>query len=321
MIFIINPCVDPYFNVSSEAFLLEHFKEECFMLWRNSPSIIIGKHQNSLAEINYNYVNKNNIPVIRRLSGGGSVFHDLGNINFTFLTNNEQGKGIDFLLFLKPIVDLLYYFKIPVILNSHNNIFIGDRKISGTAAHLTKNRIIHHGTLLFKSSIDDLDIALHSDSYKYFDKSIKSVHSQVKNIYDYLTEKIEISEFMKLLELKFKKEFAINNDYIFKTDDIKKITHISEAKYKTWEWNYGYSPEYKFCNSATIEDIKVDIEIHVKKGIIEFIKISNDISTTNKNQIENALVGQPHEKNHLKKSIIHFHLSKKVEEKLILSFF
>lgn len=321
MIFIINPCSDSYFNVSCEEFMLKNFTEECFMLWINSPSIIVGKHQNTLAEINHDFVNKYNIPVIRRISGGGTVFHDSGNVNFTFITNSSHGKAINFPLFLHPVIEVLHKLGIPAVINPRNNIVINNKKISGTAAHFSKNKVIHHGTLLFNSSISDINRAIKVDSQKYSDKSIKSVRSPVTNIYDYLTEKIEIGEFMKLLEKKIKQAFAIKTNYSFKEEDIKKIEQLSEIKYRTWEWNYGYSPNYRFYNSVLFEEIKVDIEFHVKKGIIEFISLSNDILTANKSKIENALLHQPHEKVHIKKAFAQFYFPKIMEEKLIRSFF
>jgi lipoate---protein ligase len=321
MIFIVNSSLDPFFNLSCEEYLLKYFTEECFMLWRNSPSVIVGKHQNTLSEINYDFINKNDIPVIRRLSGGGTVFHDSGNINFTFITNRIQGKGINFPMFLNPIVDLLRFLNIPAIINSRNNVFIGDNKISGTAAHLVKDKVIHHGTLLFKSAINNIDNALKINPQKYSDKSIKSVHSPVTNICNNLTEKMEIIDFIRLLEKKIKQEFAVKTDYSFQIEDIRKIESLVEKKYRTWDWNYGYSPDYKFNNSVIIENTKVDIELHVSKGIIKYAFLSKDISKINKVQIESKLIGQRHEKNDLKYSISHLNFQKRFEDSLIQSFF
>lgn len=321
MICIVNPCFDPYFNIACEEFLLKHFTGECFMLWRNLPSIIIGKHQNTMAEINHDFVNKNNIPVIRRISGGGTVYHDLGNINFTFITNNHLDKKIHFSLFLNPIIKALQTTGITVSLDHRNNLFINKEKISGTAAHLAKNKVIHHGTLLFNSSVNNIHQALDTNSQKYSDKSIKSVRSSVTNIHNHLIDKIDISEFMKLVEESIKNVFNVTKDCFIPEDGIKVIKQLVKTKYKLWNWNYGYSPNYNFKNTTLINGIKVGIELQVTKGIIEFIKISHDISSVLYTNIQNALTGKPHEKKHIEIALSALPISKSNIKKIVQDFF
>jgi len=187
MLCIENNHTDPYFNLAVEEYLLRNFGEDCFMLWRNKASIIVGKHQNALAEINYDYVKENNIDVIRRLSGGGTVFHDLGNLNFTFIQNvNKNENIVDFKRYIEPIVKVLQQQGVNAKHEGRNDIMIGGRKVSGNAEHVFKKRVLHHGTLLFSSEISNLSKALKVNPLLYQDKGVKSVKSRVANINQFL---------------------------------------------------------------------------------------------------------------------------------------
>lgn len=294
MIYIHNPNTDPYFNTAAEEYIFKNLPDDCLMLWQNSPSVIIGKHQNALAEINCDFIEKNKLPVIRRISGGGAVFHDLGNVNFSFITTSEKAKAIQFKTFLLPIVNFLQSLEITVQINSRNNLFIDEKKISGTAAHIVKNKTIHHGTLLFNTSEPWLLKSLENHAEKYSDKGVKSIPSQTTNITNHLTHKMEVSGFIKELKKELMSYFKITDDYSFSEKEQLEIKALSEKKYRSWEWNYGYSPAYVFKNSISIHNDLFTILLIVNKGIIEECEIKNK----NKNQplIEKSLIGLPHEK-------------------------
>jgi len=294
MICIFNPNTYPYFNTAAEEYIIKNLSDDCLMLWQNSPSVIIGKHQNALAEIDYDFTEKNKIPVIRRISGGGAVFHDLGNINFSFITTPIHGRAIHFKTFLLPIVNFLQSLGLTVQINSKNNLFINEKKISGTAAHLNKNKTIHHGTLLFKTSESWLLRSLENNSGKYSDKGVKSMPSPITNISDHLAYKMDVSDFMKALKTYLIYYFKITDEYLLTEKDISAIKSLSEKKYKTWEWNFGYFPSYCFNNSVTVKNETFVITLNVNKGIIEKCKIKHE----GKNQpyIENVLTGLLHEK-------------------------
>lgn len=295
MIEVLNNSLNPYFNVACEEYVLKNISQDCFFIWQNSPSLIVGKHQNSNAEINKKFVAENNIPVIRRISGGGTVFQDLGNINFSFITTVKNEQIINFNYFTQPIILLLEELGITAILNSRNNIFIGDNKITGTAAHIFKNRVIHHGTLLFSTSVLDLENAIDNDLNTYKDKAIKSVRNNVTNIYDHLNPKISIHVFKELLKNKISKEFNVETKYELTDYDNSEIRNLVKIKYQTWEWNYGYSPAYKFVKSS--KDNKLKIEIEVKKGLIETVVISGDSEIINNMlNVEKILIGKYHNK-------------------------
>ncbi|OFX32137.1 MAG: hypothetical protein A2X08_13420 [Bacteroidetes bacterium GWA2_32_17] len=291
MIEIVNQSVNPYFNIASEEYLLKNFEHDCFMLWRNAPSLIIGKHQNTLAEININFAEKNDIKVVRRISGGGTVYHDLGNLNFTFITNHDNNKIINFALYLKPITELLNNYEINVKLNKRNNLFVENKKICGTAAHIHKNKIIHHGTLLFATNIDSLENAIKINYENFTDKSIKSVNNIVTNINEHIKTKISINEFAEQLSQKINADFICKEKYFLSDADILAINELVKTKYNTWEWNFGYSPDYNF--NKTSKNNLLNISVEVKKGIITNLKI---IGTKDFSTIENLLVGVKHKK-------------------------
>ncbi len=305
MLCIQNNSTDPYFNLAAEEFVLKNFKEDCFMLWRNRPSIIVGKHQNTLAEINIDYVRKEKIDVVRRLSGGGTVFHDLGNLNFTFIQNAKDEKNlVDFKKYTMPIVEVLQQMGVDAKFEGRNDIMVSGKKISGNAEHVFKNRVLHHGTLLFLSNLSDLSKALKVNPLKYQDKGVKSVRSRVTNIGEHLLQKITVDEFKNTIL-----NYIINTNenaelYDYSKEDIIGINKLVEDKYSTWEWNFAYSPKYYFEKSAQTKKGSVEVQINVVKGIIESVKISGDfLREIDKQEIEDKLAGTRHQPDTIYKTL------------------
>ena len=247
------------------------------MLYVNEPSIIVGKHQNAFAEINHRYVSENNIKVVRRLSGGGTVFHDSGNLNFCFIRNGKEGNLIDFKRFTQPIIEVLQQLDVPAERSGRNDLIINGLKFSGNAEHVFKNRTLHHGTLLFSSRLENLSTALKVNPDLYHDKAVKSVRSKVTNISEYLSSNISLDEFKALI---ISHIVSGTNDvcqYKFTEADHSKINDLVEEKYKTWEWNYGYSPRFSFKNQGSANGQFIEVEVEVEKGIIKQadIKVNN----------------------------------------------
>ncbi|NLN95310.1 MAG: lipoate--protein ligase [Bacteroidales bacterium] len=295
MICIRRTETDPYFNIAAEEYVLHEFTDDCFMLWRNEPSVIVGKHQNTLAEINYDFVAQNKIKVVRRISGGGAVFHDLGNINFTFIMNGQPGQLVDFRKFTQPIIDVLATLDIEAKFEGRNDLTIDGKKFSGNAEHVFKNRVLHHGTLLYRSTINNLAGALNVDPDKFRDKAIKSVRSRVTNISEHLKEELEIEDFISLVMNHILEMYPNAELYQFSDQDRKIIQELVQTKYGTWDWNYGYSPKYNFKKSIRTNGGKVEFNFDVKDGIIEKANIYGDFfSRANIHDLEQALIGIPH---------------------------
>ncbi|ABY95613.1 lipoate--protein ligase [Thermoanaerobacter brockii subsp. lactiethylicus] len=302
MLYIYNKNTNPYFNLAAEEYVLKEFQEECFMLWRNEPSIIVGKNQNTLAEINLDYVRQHKIPVVRRLSGGGAVFHDLGNLNFTFIVNEDVSSFSDFRRFTQPIIDVLRKLSINAEFSGRNDITIDGKKISGNAQYYYKNRILHHGTLLFSSSITDLSAALKVRPVKFEDKGVKSVSKRVTNISEHLKEPITIEQFIDLIMNHIREQTRGSEMYEFTQEDIEKIEKLVREKYSTWEWNFGTSPDYKFKNEKKFAGGTVEVNLNVEKGIIKDIKIYGDFfGKYDVSEVENLLKGVKHSEEEIRK--------------------
>ncbi|MEI6890354.1 MAG: lipoate--protein ligase [Bacteroidales bacterium] len=311
MLIIKRHNTDPYFNLATEEYVLKEISGDSFMLWRNSPSIIVGKHQNTLAEINAEYVKQNNIPVVRRLSGGGAVFHDLGNLNFTFIQSGKSDLLVDFRKYTQPILDVLLKLGIDARFEGRNDLTIEGKKFSGNAEHIWKNRVLHHGTLLFSSQMADLSKALNVDPLKFQDKAVKSVRSRVTNISEHLREPMDVMMFSDLIQEHIITMYPDATACDLNNNDHHKINELVRTKYGTWEWNFGYSPNYNFKkvlrtkNSGTIE-----FDLDVKNGTILHCKIFGDyFSKFDTEEIEVALTGTAHEATAIRSALAKFNLS------------
>ena len=235
----------PYHNLAVEEYLLQQTSDNVFMLWQNDNTIVIGRHQNTAAEVNQEYVDSHHVNVVRRLTGGGAVFHDTGNLNFTFIQNVEPGKKeIDFLRYLQPIVDALRSLGVPASFSGRNDLVINGQKISGNAMTFFGNRVLEHGTLLFSSQMSDLANALKVDPDKFIDKAVKSVRSRVTNISDHLPHPMTVLEFKDYLMDYIMKDNHLSGIQNLTKEEESIVNRLMEEKYQTWEWNYGKSPEY-----------------------------------------------------------------------------
>jgi lipoate-protein ligase A len=296
MLIIKRHNTDPYFNLATEEYVLKNFSEDAFMLWRNAPSIIVGKHQNTLAEINTDYVRQNNIPVVRRLSGGGAVFHDLGNLNFTFIQTGMEEKLIDFRKYTEPILEVLRQMGVDARFEGRNDLTISGLKFSGNAEHIWKNRVLHHGTLLFSAHMPDLAAALRADPAKFQDKAVKSVRSRVTNISEHLNSPMDVMQFAGLIQDHISAKYPDAVTTELSAEDHAGIQELVRTKYSTWEWNYGYSPNYNFRKVIRTErggTVEFDLDVH--DGFIRHIRIFGDyFNKFDTEEIEAALTGVVH---------------------------
>jgi len=311
MLIIRRHATDPYFNLATEEYVLKNFEENSFMLWRNAPSIIVGKHQNTLAEINVEYVKKNNIPVVRRLSGGGAVFHDLGNLNFTFIQVGQDEQLIDFRKYTEPILEVLLKLGINARFEGRNDLTIDGRKFSGNAEHIWKNKVLHHGTLLFSAKMVDLGLALNVDPLKFQDKSVKSVHSRVTNISEHLKEPMDVLQFANEIQDHIVEKYPDAHFYDLSGDDHKKIDLLVKEKYNTWNWNFGYSPGYNFKKVLRTEKAgTIEFDLDVRNGNIVQIKIFGDFfGKHDVEEIENSLKGVAHREEAITEALKPFRIS------------
>lgn len=295
MRYIDNNCTDPYFNLALEEYLLREVNGEYFVLWRDEPCIVVGKNQNTLSEINEEYIKKHDIKVVRRQSGGGAVFHDLGNLNFTFIVEDDGKKFNDFKTFVIPIIGVLNELGVKAEFSGRNDLLIDGKKFSGNAQCKYKNRVMHHGTLLFSSDIVNLSDALISKPIKFSDKAVKSVSSRITNISEHLQESFSVIDFKNKI---FEYIGIEEKDKVITTldnEEIEEVKDLVKTKYETWQWNFGQSPKYNFYNEKKLSAGTIELSIDVEKGIMQHIRIFGDFfGEGNIEDIEKALIGKKH---------------------------
>lgn len=286
-----------HFNLTSEKYFLDNYTEPVFILYIHTPSIIVGKNQNTLEEINYEYVKKHNIKVARRQSGGGAVYHDTGNLNFSFITKKEEGNIEEqFIKFTKPIIEFLKSLGANATFSGRNDILIDGKKCSGNAQAYQKDIMLHHGTLLFNSDMKPLVESLKPNKFKMESKGIDSVKSRVTNIKPHLNKDYTNEEFRDKLVEFIKINFPNNYELPFTDEEIEIIERMSKEKYGTWEYIFGKSPNYQFKNINKFKGGIVEIHFNVNKGIIENSKIFGDFfGLKDINELELALNGTKHE--------------------------
>lgn len=309
MLFIDNQGItDASVNLAIEEYALRHLplEDDSYLLFYiNAPSIIIGKHQNTIEEINQEYVKENGIQVVRRLSGGGAVYHDLGNLNFSFITKDDGQSFHNFRKFTEPVVEALRSLGVNAELSGRNDLQVGEQKISGNAQFSTRGRMFSHGTLMFNLNLDDVQASLHANPEKFKSKSTKSVRSRVANILSFMDKDMTIEEFRsELLRHIFGMEPKDVPQYKLKEEDWNKIHEISRDRYKNWDWNYGLSPESNVKHAKKFPVGIIDLRMNIKDGYIQGIKIYGDFfGVGDVTDIEDKLRGLRYEEHDVRSAL------------------
>lgn len=296
---------DPAWNLAVEEYVFDRLPKDRMyvMLWQNDHAIIIGKHQNTLAEINESYVKEQGIRVVRRLSGGGAVYHDMGNLNFTIIAD-ANSDGLDFGRFCDIVIRALDRVGVQAERNGRNDMTIGGKKFSGNAQYVRQSRVMHHGTILFDSNASVLANALQVDPAKIQAKGIKSVHSRVTNVRPCLPQDMTLPQFREVLLQSFLEQFP-GEAYTLTEADKAAIQKIKESRYDTWDWNFGHSPACTVIKKQRVEGCgTIEAYIDLDQGRIRGISFRGDFfAAEDPAQLAQLLEGCPLEESTL---IAHF---------------
>ncbi|HFE9196288.1 TPA: lipoate--protein ligase, partial [Streptococcus agalactiae] len=266
------------YNVALEAYAFQKLTDidEIFILWINEPAIIIGRHQNTIQEINKEFIDKNGIHVVRRLSGGGAVYHDLNNLNYTIISNNTQEGAFDFQTFSKPVIDTLAKLGVKAEFTGRNDLEINGQKFAGNAQAYYKGRMMHHGCLLFDVDMSVLGQALKVSKDKIESKGIKSVRARVTNIVDHLSDKITVQEFSDAILAQVKEEYPEMDEYVLSDAELSEIQAMRDNQFATWDWTYGKAPEYTIERGVRYPAGKITTYANVENSTIKSVKIFGD---------------------------------------------
>ncbi len=298
MIYLESKSHDPYFNLALEEYVFEKLdqNEEYFMLWQNDNTIVVGKYQNTAQEINQEFVDQNHIRVARRLSGGGAVYHDKGNLNFTFIVS-EEGHGLQFRQFIQPVIRALAKLGIHAEFTGRNDITIDGKKISGNSQYVKRGRIMHHGCILVDSNLTNVSEALRPKEAKFESKSAKSVASRVTTIHACSPKEITVEIFKKALAEEVLQGSGAR-EYELSEADLAEIQKLADEKYRTWEWNYGKSGNYNYQKSQKYDFGMVEISAVVKEGVLQEVHIYGDFFGNGEiADLEQALQGEALDEN------------------------
>lgn len=303
MLFFESKTNDPEINLATEEYLLKEKNEEIFMLWQNDRSVILGAYQNAYEEVDIEKAKECSVKIVRRITGGGAVYHDMGNVNFSFIGRRESKDMLDFQMYMERIEKAINMIGAKAVIKGRNDILINGKKVSGNAQHICGDRVLHHGTLLFDSDFSIMDKVLKGERKGFTSKADMSNRKKVANIKECLTSEMDIEEFkISLLQS------ILSGDRVqlleLDENDKRKIKSIAKEKYRNWDWNIGSSPRSKTIQDCEWEGGHANISMEIVQGRINKIDMTGDFFAGEKfHESLNSLVGCKVEKDGLESAV------------------
>ena len=311
MRYLKNPSTNPYYNMAFDEYCLESLPidEPVFFLWQNKPAVIVGYNQEVNTEVNLDYLKEKGIDLVRRVTGGGAVYHDLENLNYTIVGRSEDLER-DYPEYAALMMKALQALGVPATLSGRNDILVDGKKVSGFAKRVCKNRLMVHGTLMYNVDVNVLTHVLNPSTTKLHSKGIASVRSRVTNLCNYLPELSDIQAFKNRLE-----EILSNNysdaEYKLSEADLANIQQLTDEKFATWEWNYGRSPKATLVHSARLACGTVEIHLTLAENRIASCRFGGDfLGNLPASDVEKALTGIPYEINEIRKCLSKLEISR-----------
>lgn len=303
MRYVMNNQTDATHNIAMDTWLLNDLKpdEPIFTLWQNRNAVILGQNQNTFQEVNQEYVDDHGIQVVRRVTGGGAVYHDLGNLNFTFIVPVEQTAEVNFHKFVQPMLAALHSLDIPAEITGRNDLVIDGKKISGNAQRYANSYLMHHGTLLFDTNVDTMVHALNVADEKFMSKAAKSVRSRVGMIKNYAPKETTMDSFFEALQYYLSNQ-GKDQEIILDSAQNAQITDLQKRQFSTWDWNYGKSPAFNFHSHEKFTGGAVDVFAQVEEGIIRDIHFEGDfLGLLDITPLRQKLIGQKFDEANIKR--------------------
>lgn len=296
MRYLKNLHTDPYYNMAFDEYCLESLPidEPVFYLWQNRPAVIVGCNQEVNTEVNLEYLKQKGIALVRRVTGGGAVYHDLGNLNYTIVGRSEDLER-DYPQYASLMMKALQALGVPASLSGRNDILVGEKKVSGFAKRVCKNRLMVHGTLMYDVDLEVLTKVLNPSATKLQSKGIASVRSRVANLSEYLPEITDIH----MLSARLEKILSCNDadtEYQLSEEDLANIQRLRDEKFAQWEWNYGRSPKATMTHTARLACGTVEVHLTLKENRISACRFGGDfLGNLPASEVENALQGVAYE--------------------------
>lgn len=305
---IIHRDTDPFFNLAMEEVLFDRSSrtgDGYILLWRNRPTVVVGRFQNTAGEVNAHFLEEHGVSVVRRTTGGGAVYHDLGNLNYTFILSvrERDSKGLDFALYTQPLLEYLESIGVHAELTGRNDLTIDGKKFSGNAQHVSRDTMLHHGTILFDTCLEDVASSLSVDPEKFRSKGVASVRSRVTNVAPHLPRPMTMDAFIDGLMAYFAAPFGgVVRE--LSAEESRAIQTLRDEKYATWDWVWGNSPPFSLSAERRFEKGKVQVYLDVRDGIIEDVAIRGDFfSEADPRALEDVVKGTPYRRDAVKEAL------------------